>query len=193
MLAWPGQDWQLWHQDGCSRSLLAGIVHLEDGSKPTLFAPVKGQDYRGMINKGDAQAAFQALQEAWDSVTTEVAKNRTAARPSRSSSKTLGEDDLERVYGTKEAMLAVTQPMTKGDVQLTNPFHVHRAPPPPKSKGNPRRTIFVSWDRFRLENASSTVTWHDNWRSVWESFAREREEENQANGNNRKRRKRTIF
>ena len=35
MMSCPGQEWQLWHQDGVSRALLTGIVYLQGGN-PTI-------------------------------------------------------------------------------------------------------------------------------------------------------------
>lgn len=169
MLSWPGQEWQAWHQDGASRDLLTCIGYLQPDSSTTLFAPVVGCDYRGLMMKGKKEEAMDKLGEAWRSVASDkYLKTVTSKKPRLVQRECLsyGENDLTKIY-TPDELKATQVKMQVGDVQFENPYHVHRAPKPPLPGGKPRRTIFAAWDRFCLANASLSVTWHHNWKAVW--------------------------
>ena len=55
--------------------------------------------------------------------------------------------------------------MSAGDVQLEGPMHVHRAPQPKAT----RRTAFMAWGDGRIDNASLTCTFADNWQKLWQA------------------------
>ena len=189
LLSWPGQKWQQWHEDGCYDSFLTGIFYLQDGSKPTLFAPVKhtcvhcptnsggsqvdGANYRQMLRAGgkEADKAIKKLETAWDSVCaveTVPARGRKKGRTA-SKSRTVPSDNLLQIYGSQEEVDKALSVRNAGDFQLEHPMHVHRAPPPPLSgSGLFRRVVFVAWDSHRLANASLTTCFYDNWRTLWQ-------------------------
>ena len=188
LLSWPGQTWQEWHQDGCNEFFLTGIFYLQDGSKPTLFAPVthihfrinfvrwqvQGANYRHMLEGGDKQAekGMGMLQSAWNSVSeTRAPTPATSRRGKRYAAKkprVVPSDNLHSIYGSQEQVDEVLAVRNAGDFQLEHPMHVHRAPPPPHSgSGTYRRVIFVAWDSHRVANASLTTCFHDTWRALW--------------------------